>query len=343
MKPSNRIRSNRNAARTSPQAKTTRNHKPQIRAAGQLKTERGENSIAVILFDNVEELSLTPGINLTSGEFQAIVKDACVRGETVDAWLQRTFEETPALRSLKPVAINPPAPAKGDGQITLHFFNGNGKTPLASVDLPKAHFEAIKRKAASAGFTFEQFFNKGFNRILNTIEKENPDAGRGPVSGVAAEALAAIDELKDCGYAAIALAMMNASQIKGFVKAYAGWEDLERFSFEVGNLGLPRIMADQFERDLCNWHDEIFGMLHNQRRPDVRGNTIENAVNALVHLVKLQGNEISNRNNNSSFAASFIVIARLKEAFDRAWKAAHSLYVAVDAKTAAPLRQEVAS
>ena len=172
---------------------------------------------------------------------------------------------------------------------------------------------------------------------------KKPEAGIQTAGDIAAEALAAIDELKYCGSAIIALAVMNANDIRQSTDGYSGWDDLEIESFQAGNLALPRILADEFKRELSIWRDDISGMLHSSGETHPYRNNVDNAVNALVHLVDLQGSEISNRNQNCSFAASFIVTDRLKEVFEQALNAARKLYFRVNAKTAAPSRQEVAS
>jgi DNA repair protein RadC len=152
-----------------------------------------------------------------------------------------------------------------------------------------------------------------------------------PVSATAAvsasgglDAIDALDLLKNCASAAIALAMMNADEIKDRTKANAGWEDLESASFQDGNLELPRLLADQFENNLSAWRDEVNRMVQKSTLPEVsaagHGHDTENAVNALKHLLDLQGAEISNRNKNGAFAASFVIMARLEAAFHNAWK-----------------------
>jgi hypothetical protein len=57
-----------------------------------------ENTVSVILFNHATDATVSPGIDLDAAEFAAIQKDAAARGETIDDWLQRTFEDTPALR-----------------------------------------------------------------------------------------------------------------------------------------------------------------------------------------------------------------------------------------------------
>ena len=151
------------------------------------------------------------------------------------------------------------------------------------------------------------------------------------------DAIDALDLLKNCASAAIALAMMNANKIKDSTKANAGWEDLETASFQDGNLELPRLLADQFESDLLAWRAEVDRMVQKAELPEVPAagpcfpsHNIENAVNALKYLLELQGDEISNRNNNSSFACSFLVVDRLESAFDKVWKAFGNLRRTLD-------------
>ena len=144
------------------------------------------------------------------------------------------------------------------------------------------------------------------------------------VSPAGLDAIDALDLLKRRASAAIALAMMNATNIKDSTKANAGWEDLESASFQDGNLELPRLLAYQFENNLSAWRDEVNRMVQKSTLPEVsaagHGHDTENAVNALKHLLDLQGAEISNRNQNGAFAASFMIVDRLEAAFHNAWK-----------------------
>ncbi len=137
------------------------------------------------------------------------------------------------------------------------------------------------------------------------------------------QALAACDELEKCASAAVALAVMQARQIKFCTDCFAGWEDLEMVLFQAGNLELPRLLAENFRRDFSAWRDEMTGTANEVQGPCRVSNNIENGVNALAHLIDLQGTDISVRNDNSAFAASFIIKSSLELAFDRAWKAAH--------------------
>ena len=57
-----------------------------------------QESVAVILVNHQTEETVSPGIDLTGADFAAIKKDAAARGESLDAWLVRTFNKT--LRSL---------------------------------------------------------------------------------------------------------------------------------------------------------------------------------------------------------------------------------------------------
>ncbi len=152
------------------------------------------------------------------------------------------------------------------------------------------------------------------------------------ISSLRLDALDSLDLLKRCASAAIALAMMNANNIKNSTSAYAGWEDFDSTTFQDGNLELPRLLKDQIESGLSAWRAEVDRMVQKsalpevpEARPSFLSHNIENSVNALKHLLDLQGAEISNRNNNCAFAASFTILARLEAAFDNAWKAYGSL------------------
>jgi proteasome lid subunit RPN8/RPN11 len=153
------------------------------------------------------------------------------------------------------------------------------------------------------------------------------------------EAAAAFDELQKSASAAIALAMMNASHIKFCTQAFAGWEDFESALFQDGNIELPRFLEDQFNREFSAWLTNLDRLVKQcERREtsahDASGPTyqIENAVNALKHVVEMQGNEIGDRNDNGSFACSFLVTERLAAAFDKAWKTYGDLRRALDAR-----------
>jgi DNA repair protein RadC len=148
------------------------------------------------------------------------------------------------------------------------------------------------------------------------------------LSSVGLDAIDALDLLKDCAAAGIALAMMNANNIKDCTSANAGWEVFDSATFQAGNLELPRVLASQFESDLSAWRAEVDRMVQKttltempKAGPRFPSHNTEDAVNALKHLIDLQGAEISNRNNNGAFAASFIIMARLEAAFDKAWEA----------------------
>ena len=117
--------------------------------------------------------------------------------------------------------------------------------------------------------------------------------------------------------------MMNASEIKFCAKAFAGWEDYNCVSFQTGNLALPRILAERFERDLAGWRSGDYKF---------KADT-ENAVNALVHLLTIQGNEFSERNKSGSFACSFFVTEHLDAALKKAWEADNNLPRHLDTRT----------
>ena len=153
------------------------------------------------------------------------------------------------------------------------------------------------------------------------------------------EAATAFEELKKSASAAIALAMMNASHIKFCTQAFDGWEDFESASFQDGNIELPRLLEDQFNREFSAWLTNLDWLVkqcerretsaHDAGGPDYQ---IENAVNALKHVVEMQGNEIGDRNDNGSLACSFLVTERLVAAFDKAWKAYGNLQRTLDAR-----------
>ena len=153
------------------------------------------------------------------------------------------------------------------------------------------------------------------------------------------EAAAAFDELQKSASAAIALAMMNASHIKFCTQAFDGWEDFESALFQDGNIELPRFLEDQFNREFSAWLTNLDRLVkqcerretsaHDAGGPDYQ---IENAVNALKHVVEMQGNEIGDRNDNGSLACSFLVTERLAAAFDKAWKTYGDLRRALDAR-----------
>lgn len=77
---------------------------------------RPGGSIAVLLFDTAKDKTVSPGIDLTGPEFAAIQRDAAARGETLDVWLIRTFNETPALRNARGEIDGPAEPPFGWGE-----------------------------------------------------------------------------------------------------------------------------------------------------------------------------------------------------------------------------------
>jgi DNA repair protein RadC len=130
------------------------------------------------------------------------------------------------------------------------------------------------------------------------------------VSPAGLDAIDALDLLKNCASAAIALAMMNATNIKDSTKANAGWEDLESASFQAGNMELPRLLADQFENDLSAWRAEVDQLVQKSELPEAPkaghrflSHDTENAVNALKHLLDLQGGEIGIFYDRGSFGS----------------------------------------
>ena len=121
--------------------------------------------------------------------------------------------------------------------------------------------------------------------------------------------------------------MMNASYINSCVHDNAGWEDFESALFQAGNVELPRLLADQFGREFSAWLNDLDRMIQKYKHPEMPtagddfSHDTENVVSALKYLVHLQGNEISARNKDGSFACSFLVADRLEAAFDKAWNA----------------------
>jgi DNA repair protein RadC len=153
------------------------------------------------------------------------------------------------------------------------------------------------------------------------------------------EAATTFEGFKKSASAAIALAMMNASHIKFCTQAFAGWEDFKSALFQDGNIELPRLLEDQFSREFSAWLTNLDRLVKQCERHETSahdagglGCQIENAVNALKHVVEMQGNEIGDRNDNGSLACSFLVTERLAAAFDKAWKAYGDLQRAVGAR-----------
>lgn len=146
------------------------------------------------------------------------------------------------------------------------------------------------------------------------------------------EAASAFEELKKSASAAIALAMMNASHINSCVHDNAGWEDFESALFQAGNVELPRLLADHFGCEFSAWLNDLNRMIQKSKHPEMPtggddfSHDTENSVGALKHLVHLQGNEISDRNKNGSFACSSLVADRLGAAFDKAFHAYCDLF-----------------
>jgi DNA repair protein RadC len=158
------------------------------------------------------------------------------------------------------------------------------------------------------------------------------------ISKAGRAAIDALDLLKISASAAIALATMNANKIKDCSAANAGWEDFDSASIQAGILELPRLLADQLESELSAWRDEVNQVVQKLAQPEKaaagRGflsHNTETAVSALNHLIELQGDEISNRHKNGAFATSHFITVRLQAAFDNAWAAWRKLAVSVRA------------
>jgi len=142
------------------------------------------------------------------------------------------------------------------------------------------------------------------------------------------EARDAFIELDNAGCAAIALAQLNASYIRICIHDFAAWQDFNSACFKAGTGVLPRLLAAEFEREFHTWDESMnraIELLNGPKPSNARGaivtHEVENVVSALVHLLDLQGQEISRRNDDSSFASSFIVMERLESAFNKASEA----------------------
>jgi DNA repair protein RadC len=214
-----------------------------------------------------------------------------------------------------------PMPSEGDIQATRSLIQ-------AALHLKIEFLDSLIIGDARRKNSFVSLRGLGyFNPDDSTPVPVSSSVSTTEVSSAGLDAIDALDLLKNCASAAIALAMMNANNIKDSMKANAGWEDLESASFQAGNMELPRLLADQFENDLSAWRAEVDQLVQKSELPEAPkaghrflSHDTENAVNALKHLLDLQGSEIGNRNKNGAFAASFMIMARLEAAFDNAWK-----------------------
>ena len=117
-----------------------------------------KDSVAVTFIGLETEESISPGIDLTGAEFEAIKKDAALRGESLDAWLVRTFNATTALRDLKP------AGERHYGLELIAFDAGNGKTEVqGAIDIPAGDFEILERDSRKRGdAAFSKLLNVGY-------------------------------------------------------------------------------------------------------------------------------------------------------------------------------------
>jgi hypothetical protein len=102
----NTVRVHRNGA-TKPASTQTKTSRRAVRK----KSGPANKSVALILVSEEDDSTISPGIDLTAAEFAAIQKDCATRGESLDAWLVRTFGETPALRSLQSAGEQKSSPA----------------------------------------------------------------------------------------------------------------------------------------------------------------------------------------------------------------------------------------
>src|ERR1035437_8681028 len=153
MKIKNQVRQHRSAARPSPQAKTSRNHKPQ--------------NVRIVI--NNEDGKVFAEFEIPKVMHAAMQRAAQSAGISLWEWMQSAVREK--IASGKP-AKNPSAPVNGDDNITLLFFSEREETSIAHVDLTKEQFAAITRHAARAGISLEQSLNAGIMRILAAFEDD---------------------------------------------------------------------------------------------------------------------------------------------------------------------------
>ena len=169
----NKVRFHHKGGTKSPslQTKTTRR-------AGQ-KAGPEKKSVAVVLFDYHTDETVSPGIDLTAAQFAAIQKDAAKRKESLDAWLMRTFDETPALRSLKTATPSPLASEikenkshaqPPEDKVYLNFVSENSGSSLAKVEVKSAQLADIQQIASLRGLSLDAFLNQLFLRMLNGVD-----------------------------------------------------------------------------------------------------------------------------------------------------------------------------
>ena len=169
----NKVRAHRNGGTKSPSLQTKT-----IRGAGQ-KTGLEKNSVAVVLVDNHTEENISPVIDLTAAEFAAIQKDAAMRGETLDAWLCRTFETTSALRNLKIESLGPLATALAKNQppaqpsedkVWLTIVSKKDEFPSVQVELKPEQLALIQQQAGKKGLSLEALLTRLFLRMINNLD-----------------------------------------------------------------------------------------------------------------------------------------------------------------------------
>jgi hypothetical protein len=157
MKSKIKVRQHRSAARPSPQAKTSRNHKPE--------------TVRIVIND--EAGKAVADFEIPKVMHTAMLRAARRAGISLWDWMQNAVREK--IASGKP-AENPPAPGIGNDKITLLFFNWREDTPIAHVDLAKGQFDAIALHAARAGISLEQALNDGIAQVLKLMETKLSDA-----------------------------------------------------------------------------------------------------------------------------------------------------------------------
>jgi DNA repair protein RadC len=138
----------------------------------------------------------------------------------------------------------------------------------------------------------------------------------GSVSGDALDALAIVKSYAKSG---ISLAVMNNSYMKSCAKNFDGWQDLHLDRFHDGNYELVLVLADQIETDLDAWRDAITGKAKNPASINPKINT-ENTINAINHVLEMQGTEIGNRLANGAYSGSMLIRDHLQAAFEAACK-----------------------
>ena len=206
-------------------------------------------------------------------------------------------------------------------------INGNASTcvlqapsapPIVKIKIPKALHAAAVAIAKKNGQTFDELLftalraRTGWHNggVLSTVKTEAPAAPSPAGNGAATEAVpqslalevnAALDDLQRAGAAALVLCMMNGDEIQESMKAFEpdkrcprAWKIFCVANFTDGMTELALQMANRFGQTLAAWRNDQLALICGRKCTSETSWTLENAVDAVKHLLSVQGSILSN-------------------------------------------------